>query len=86
MKPTSCSIAEFAAIVGRDRKTISKWIKAGLPASGAGVQGTKASINAPVAIEWLLARERYKFNPELGQKTLQPNACAYLANKPTGKR
>jgi len=81
MKPTSCSIYEFAAFIGRDRKTIGKWIREGMPAVDAGVQGMRASINTPAAIEWLLARERNKYNPELGSKNLAAERLRLLSEQ-----
>jgi phage terminase Nu1 subunit (DNA packaging protein) len=81
MNASSCSIAEIAAIVGRDRKTKSKWIKEGMPAEGAGVQGSRASINTPAAIAWLLARERNKFNPELSGKNLATERLRLLSEQ-----
>src|SRR5215212_6677719 len=81
MKPTSCSIYEFAAFIGRDRKTIGKWIREGMPAVDAGVQGMRASINTPAAIEWLLMRERHKYNPELGSKNLATERLRLLSEQ-----
>jgi hypothetical protein len=52
-----------------------------MPAIGAGVQGMRASINAPAAIEWLLARERNKFNPELSGKNLATERLRLLSEQ-----
>jgi hypothetical protein len=52
-----------------------------MPAIGAGVQGMRASINAPATIEWLLARERNKFNPELSGKNLATERLRLLSEQ-----
>ena len=56
----TCSISEFARLVGRDRKTVKDWIDAGMPVIGTVKQGVRANIDQPAALKWLYARERDK--------------------------
>jgi phage terminase Nu1 subunit (DNA packaging protein) len=70
MTPTCCSVTEFAASWGVSRPTIAKRIAEGMPVIKADSNNLRVRINPADANQWLLQRERERYNPEDGSKSL----------------
>lgn len=56
--------AEFARLTGYSARTITQWIKEGMPAEGTGRKGSAVRIDTAKAIEWMCQRRLEKNLPE----------------------
>lgn len=50
------SKAELAKILGKDEKTIFRWLKEGMPVEKQGARGTPSKFDTQKVIEWLISR------------------------------
>ena len=56
--------AQFALITGYSARTVTQWIKEGMPAEGTGKKGSAVRIDTADAIEWLCKRRLEKNLPQ----------------------
>jgi phage terminase Nu1 subunit (DNA packaging protein) len=72
----------LAQIFGVDRRTVSRWIRAGLPA---GKKGRELSIDLAVAVQWVRTRDAESTEARIAAVRANPDLEAVRARKLTAE-